>query len=188
MAAGAASGPQPPVVSLLGPKSGASFSQSWEILLFADANDPDGSITKVEFYDGSRLLAVDTDGLYYTAIRPGDAALGTHILAAKAYDNDGLTATAEVTVEVRPPAIIQVSGRVVAGVEAGCRILQADASWTGSGGVSWGGSGAQYQLMGGDRGILAPGARVLVTGEIMSGVVSYCMQGSPLRVVSATLI
>lgn len=168
---------RPPVISLLSPAPGESFSQSWEILLYAEASDPDGTIAKVEFYDGQRRLAVVTSGLYFTAIRPGRAAIGTHTLKAVAYDDDGLTATAEVAVNVRPPVLLQIPGRVVAGVESGCMMLEPDEPAVGS--------AREYMLIGGDKTVLVSGAHVLVTGEIMSGVVSYCMQGTPLRVVSA---
>ncbi|MBT8225242.1 MAG: Ig-like domain-containing protein [Dactylosporangium sp.] len=170
--------PQPPVVTLISPTPGETFSQSWEILLYARATDPDGTITKVEFYDGAKLLATDdTPGLYYFAIPPHAAALGAHTFVARAYDDQGLATTSTaVTVYVVPPTIMRIPGYVEAGVEAGCMILVPDVPSPAS---------RPYLLLGGDRSVLVPGAHLLVSGELMPNVASYCMQGIPLRVISA---
>jgi hypothetical protein len=64
-------------------------------------------------------------------------------------------------------------GTVQSGVEGGCLILV----------TGW---GLSYNLLGGDRTVLRPGARVLVAGTIPSGIATACMQGYPLLVKSAT--
>jgi hypothetical protein len=46
----------PPVVSLVNPTNGAVFSAPASISLLARANDPDGSVTNVEFFAGSTDL------------------------------------------------------------------------------------------------------------------------------------
>jgi hypothetical protein len=68
---------------------------------------------------------------------------------------------------------IQVSGTIVAGVEPGCLLLDA-------------GGPEQYLLIGGDKSVLRPGARVEVTGMPFDNVMSTCQQGRPLEVISAT--
>jgi hypothetical protein len=68
---------------------------------------------------------------------------------------------------------IQVSGTIVAGVEPGCLLLDA-------------GGPEQYLLLGGDKSVLRPGARVQVTGMPFENVMSTCQQGRPLEVISAT--
>ncbi|MFC7483433.1 hypothetical protein ACFQX7_30250 [Luedemannella flava] len=45
--------------------------------------------------------------------------------------------------------------------------------------------GGGYLLIGGDRKVLVPGARVQVTGVLKPGAISFCMQGYPLEVISA---
>jgi peptidoglycan hydrolase-like protein with peptidoglycan-binding domain len=176
VASAATPDPQPPVVSLISPTPGAGISQNSEILLYATASDPDGTIAKVEFYDGSSLLGTDTTPSYWYAIPPRTAALGAHTLTARAYDDQGLSTTSTaVTVYVIPPSSITVTGYVRAGVEAGCMLLVPD----------YGTPGTQYLLLGGDRTVIVPGAHLRVTGELMPGTITVCMQGTPLKVTAA---
>lgn len=80
---------QAPTVSLTAPANGASYALPATVNLTATASDSDGRITKVEFYDGTTLLAADTSGPYgYTWANPG---AGSHSLTAKAYDDVGGT-------------------------------------------------------------------------------------------------
>ncbi|WP_203923415.1 hypothetical protein [Rugosimonospora africana] len=64
-----------------------------------------------------------------------------------------------------------LTGQVEAGVERGCLILN-DAT-----GV--------YQLLGGDPTVVYAGAQVSVTGHVVTGVMSYCMQGRPFQITEA---
>jgi RHS repeat-associated protein len=69
------------------------------IPLSANAADTDGSISKVEFYKGSTLLATDTTAPY--SFSWGNMASGSYVLTAKAYDNqNAVTISAPVTVNV----------------------------------------------------------------------------------------
>lgn len=61
------------------------------LTLGATAADSDGSIAKVEFYDGSTRIDSDTGGPYSLSWTPATA--GTHVLTAKATDNKGATTT-----------------------------------------------------------------------------------------------
>ena len=47
---------QPPIVSLTSPVQGTTFTAPGSIVLTATANDTDGSISRVEFYNGSTRL------------------------------------------------------------------------------------------------------------------------------------
>ncbi|GAA1775568.1 hypothetical protein [Luedemannella helvata] len=78
---------------------------------------------------------------------------------------------------VAPYPTITVIGTVTAGVEMGCLILVPLGGYTPTGGG--------YLLIGGDRKVLVPGARVQVTGTLKPGTISFCMQGYPLEVISA---
>jgi hypothetical protein len=80
-----------PVVSLTGPANNAVFAQGSTITLSADATDSDGTVAKVEFYAGATLLNSDTAAPYSFAWT--NAAVGTHSLTAKAYDNAGAVTT-----------------------------------------------------------------------------------------------
>lgn len=82
---------QAPTVSLTSPSNNAAFSAGTNITLTADASDPDGSVTKVEFFNGSNLLATVINPPY-TYTWPSVAA-GSYTLTAKATDNAGLSST-----------------------------------------------------------------------------------------------
>ncbi|WP_420151758.1 cellulase family glycosylhydrolase [Spirosoma sp.] len=82
---------QPPSVSLTSPTNNAAFPTSATITVAANANDTDGSIARVEFYNGTTKLGEDAT-LPYTFIWTGMAA-GTYTLTAKAIDNQNATST-----------------------------------------------------------------------------------------------
>ena len=65
-----------------------------------------------------------------------------------------------------------IIGQVEAGVERGCLILR-DTTGT-------------YQLLGGDPTIVYAGANVSLTGHVVTGVMSYCMQGKPFQITHAS--
>ena len=54
----------PPVVSITIPTSGASFDIGDDVTIQADASDIDGTVTKVEFYEGTTKLGEDTTSPY----------------------------------------------------------------------------------------------------------------------------
>lgn len=78
-----------------------------------------------------------------------------------------------------PIPAISVIGTVQAGVELGCLILVPTAGQFPPVTGAW-------LLMGGDRKVLVPGARVQVIGRPRSDVLTTCQQGYPLEVLSAT--
>jgi uncharacterized protein (DUF2141 family) len=78
---------KPPLVSLTSPASGSVFSILAPITLTASASDTDGSIQKVDFYQGSTLLGSDTTSPYsFTWL---NVAAGSYSLSAVARDNLG---------------------------------------------------------------------------------------------------
>ncbi|MFZ0061072.1 MAG: Ig-like domain-containing protein, partial [Pyrinomonadaceae bacterium] len=78
---------QPPNVNITNPANGANFSSGTNITIDANASDPDGNITKVDFFAGSTLLGTDIDSPYsFTWI---GATGGSHVLTARATDNNG---------------------------------------------------------------------------------------------------
>ncbi|MCX6180507.1 MAG: glycosyl hydrolase family 8, partial [Bacteroidetes bacterium] len=82
---GGGSSNQAPTVQLTSPTNNSNFCEGSSITISASANDADGSIAKVEFYDGSTLLNSDNSAPYtYTWSNPSN---GNHSISAKAYDN-----------------------------------------------------------------------------------------------------
>lgn len=82
-----------PVVSIATPSADIRLSAPQSVALSATASDPDGSITQVEFYNGTDLLGTDETSPYsftWTNIQPGK-----HTITAKAIDNEGATATSD---------------------------------------------------------------------------------------------
>ena len=82
---------QPPTVALASPASNAVFQAPTAISISASANDPDGSIASVKFYNGANLLSTDTASPY--AYSWSGVAAGSYTLTAVATDNGGLSVT-----------------------------------------------------------------------------------------------
>ncbi|MEY3450310.1 MAG: hypothetical protein RL711_135, partial [Bacteroidota bacterium] len=78
-------GNQNPTVSITSPLTGAMYSQPASITINATATDPDGTISKVEFYNGLTLLGTDNTSPY--AYIWAGVTSGTYALTAKAYDD-----------------------------------------------------------------------------------------------------
>ncbi|MFB9058205.1 glycosyl hydrolase family 18 protein [Mariniflexile ostreae] len=82
-----------PAVSLTSPQSGSSFIIGNDIAISANANDPDGSVTKVAFYVNGNKISEDTSSPYtanWTAV------IGSHTLTAIAIDNSNANTTSSV--------------------------------------------------------------------------------------------
>jgi len=80
-----------PTVSITAPLTGSSFSSPASIALTATANDADGTITNVKFYNGTTLLTtVPTAPYTYTWT---SVTAGTYSITAVATDNAGATTT-----------------------------------------------------------------------------------------------
>lgn len=83
-----------PVVSLTSPASGTSFTAPASVAIAASATDSDGTIAKVEFFNGATKLGEDTSSPYtYTW---SAVAAGSYSLTAVATDNQGAATTAAV--------------------------------------------------------------------------------------------
>ena len=74
-----------PVVSIASPMKGLSYSSPATITIDVDAYDPDGTISKVELFNGDNKIAERTSGPYSFTIK--DLPEGTYIFNAIATDN-----------------------------------------------------------------------------------------------------
>ena len=92
----------PPTASITSPANGTVFPWKPTITIDATASDPDGTVTRVEFFraDGATLMGSDATAPY--SYRWKNANSGTHLLRVKAYDNRGaVTTSAAVSITVR---------------------------------------------------------------------------------------
>lgn len=88
----------PPTVSITSPNSGDSFNLGTSVSITANASDTDGTISKVEFYQGNTKLGEATASPYTFV---WDAPEGNFNLTAKATDNQGAeTTSASVAISV----------------------------------------------------------------------------------------
>jgi hypothetical protein len=83
-----------PVVSITAPANNSTYTAPASITITASASDSDGSISKVEFYNGTTLLSSDASSPYSYAWT--SVAAGTYSITAKAYDNLSATTTSSV--------------------------------------------------------------------------------------------
>jgi glucose/arabinose dehydrogenase len=79
----------PPSVTITNPVENASFSGSVNFTIQAAATD-DGSVTNVQFFDGTTSIGNDATSPYSLSVR---LAIGAHTLTAIASDNLGATGT-----------------------------------------------------------------------------------------------
>jgi hypothetical protein len=95
---------QPPVVSLTAPFNGAVYNAPGIIVMTATASDYDGSISRVEFYQGANKLGERYAPPYTWTIygAPAGVYSGAYALTVKAFDNRGAVTTSNaVAVTVR---------------------------------------------------------------------------------------
>ena len=88
-----------PSITLTQPTNGATFAAPATVNLAATASDPDGTVTKVEFFNGSTKLGEDTTAPY--SFTWSGVPVGTYTLTARATDDLGATtASAASTITV----------------------------------------------------------------------------------------
>jgi len=92
-------GNTPPVVNITAPANNASFTSPATVAITATASDADGTVSKVEIYNGATLLGTATASPYtYSWTNVGN---GTYTLTARATDNGGaVTTSAAITITV----------------------------------------------------------------------------------------
>lgn len=80
----------PITVAMTSPANNATFAPPATIALTADASDSNGTISKVEFYNGTSTLIGTATGAPYT-VNWSNVASGKYIIVAKATDSQGIT-------------------------------------------------------------------------------------------------
>jgi Zn-dependent metalloprotease len=94
----------PPAVALTSPTPNASYSSPANVTLTATASSPNGTISRVEFYTGSKLLGTITSSPYsgvWTNVPSGN-----YRVYARVYDSTGASTTSTpVDFTIHPPAL-----------------------------------------------------------------------------------
>ncbi len=95
-----------PTVSLTAPVASASFAAPATVELTATASDADGTVTKVDFYNGITLLGTATKSPY--TFSWANVASGTYSITALATDDAGNQSSSD-------PVAVRITGASVAG-------------------------------------------------------------------------
>jgi hypothetical protein len=94
---------QPPVVTLTAPLNNAIYIAPASIIISANASDTDGTISKVEFYNGTTLLGTDAATPFTYSWT--NVTVGSYTITAKAYDNvNAVTTSSSISIQVNAPA------------------------------------------------------------------------------------
>ncbi|ELR73276.1 Chitinase [Fulvivirga imtechensis AK7] len=91
---------QPPSVSITAPADGTVFTTADIITITAEASDADGSVLKVEFFEGNNKLGENSSAPY--TFNWSGVVTGSYSITARATDNEGLITTSpavHITVE-----------------------------------------------------------------------------------------
>lgn len=93
-------GNTPPSVTITSPSVGLKYTAPATITIEAVANDVDGTINKVEFYQNSTYLGSDNTAPYTFTL--SNVTAGNKFFYVKAFDNQGATAINDVSFTVNP--------------------------------------------------------------------------------------
>jgi RHS repeat-associated protein len=97
-----------PTVSITAPAANAIFAAPASITVTASAADSDGTVTKVDFYQGAALIGTATASPY--AIQWANVAAGAYTLTAIATDSANATTTsAAVVIIVNAPPTVSIT-------------------------------------------------------------------------------
>jgi RHS repeat-associated protein len=83
-----------PTITLASPANNATFTAPASITLTAEVTDADGSIARVDFFDGMTLIGTRTAAPYSVVL--ADVPQGAYSLSARATDNQGAVAASAV--------------------------------------------------------------------------------------------
>jgi plastocyanin len=97
----------PPTVTITNPPDGTVLSAPATIALVATASDSDGSVTNVQFFQGTTSLANVTSSPYSVGV--SNLGAGDYTFSAVATDNGGLRATNAIAVHVVTPMPVVLS-------------------------------------------------------------------------------
>lgn len=137
---------QAPTVSLAAASSSVMVNSA--LALTATAADADGSVAKVEFFQGSTKLGEDTSAPYQLSWTP--ATTGSVSLTARATDNAGATATsAAASVNVTAPATVAAASTFYRAINLNGSGMSLDGNnWEGGSAVNFTTNGTPFANQG----------------------------------------
>jgi hypothetical protein len=162
----------PPTVAITSPANNSTISSGTSTTIAASASDADGTVSKVDFYDGATLLGTATTSPYSIGASLAD---GAHVLTARATDNSGLS-TASSTVNVSVGATVPPTVALV-GLNSGAKlsppfVLTASAS-------SANGTITQVEFFAGTNSLgIATTAPYSISASIYSGTYTFTAQAT----------
>jgi hypothetical protein len=146
----------PASATLTSPADGTYFQPGSLVSLAASAADANGSVTKVQFLDGSTVLGEDTTSPY--TFDWANVPAGARVVKARAFDNDGnMTNSAAVTIRSLPAPWVNADVGAV-GLAGSANYASGTFSVRGSGTDIWGTADAMhfaYQPLSGNGQIVA---------------------------------
>ena len=108
----------PPTVRITSPTNGATFAAEADVTINAEASDSDGTVSKVEFFNGTTKLGEDSSSTYsflWTKV-----AAGAYTLTAKATDSNNsvfISRPVNIVVGGTPPSPVTILNPLVTGTE-----------------------------------------------------------------------
>jgi len=90
-----------PIVKITSPTATDAFEAPASITITADATDEDGTITKVEFFNGEEKIGEASEAPY--TVEWTDVSEGSYEISATATDNDQKTSSSSITIKVNVP-------------------------------------------------------------------------------------
>jgi RHS repeat-associated protein len=155
-----------PTVTLTSPSNNSSYTQGDSIPFAATAADSDGTIAKVEFFDGTTLIYTATTAPY--SYNWTNTTTGTHSLTAKAYDDqNAVTVSAAVSVTVNAGTNTLPAAAILCASEDGLCTLPAGVTAT-----VWYGADTRWSIQSSITGSIDCSNNVF--GDPASGTVKNC--------------
>lgn len=88
-----------PICCVTSPVDSSEIGIGSNLLICADANDPDGSISEVKFYLDNVGFGIDTSFPYESILETNNIEPGLHIIKVIAQDNEGKETSSEISID-----------------------------------------------------------------------------------------
>jgi poly(3-hydroxybutyrate) depolymerase len=145
-----------PSVSITSPRTGLSYTSFApqgtatfpDITITANADDPNGTVSKVEFFDGNTLIATCTTKPYKTVLTGAKA--GSHTLKVVATDNDGETSSSTAKITLSTVQTLNLSQKFTENASTPAGWVSYDSSEKRIGYLNGHGSGSRVMQMTGN--------------------------------------